>query len=111
MVNFFKRKVVRIFNGHTKSIRSLKIYKNDLFLISCSFDTLIKIWSIISGQNIKTFSGHKGCVRSIAILSDYKTIISGGEDCTIKIWSTGNEVELYMFKSNEYGTFSVAISE
>jgi WD40 repeat protein len=53
-------------------------------MISCSFDTTIKIWSLITGECLNTLLGHSGRVISIVVSSG--KIISASWDGTIRVW-------------------------
>ncbi|KAJ5936163.1 hypothetical protein N7454_005461 [Penicillium verhagenii] len=55
-------------------------------LASGSFDTTVRIWDPITGQNTSTLEGHSGWVISIAWSPDGSRLASGSIDTTVRIW-------------------------
>ena len=76
--------VKRNLTGHTDWVRSLAISQEGL-LISCSYDRLIKVWNIQTGECLKTLTGHTNIVSSLAI-SKEGLLISGSADKSINVW-------------------------
>ena len=56
------------------------------YVVSGSFNKLIRVWDFSSGKLINTIEGHTGWVNSVIISPDDKYILSGSLDKTIKIW-------------------------
>ncbi len=53
-------------------ILSLVITPDGKYIVSCSKDGNIRLWSIQSGENIHTFRGHSHAVFSVAVTPDGK---------------------------------------
>lgn len=68
--------------GHQASVRCLEV-KGDI-VVSGSYDTTAKIWSIESGQCLRTLSGHFSQIY--AIVFDGKRIATGSLDTSVRIW-------------------------
>ena len=60
------------------------LFEGDM-IVSGSFDSTVKIWSVRSGECLKTLEGHSDGISSVAINGDI--IVSGSGDNTVKIWS------------------------
>jgi WD40 repeat protein len=78
-----KEKSTCIWGGN---ILSLAISPDNLFIISGSTDSLIRIWSMPSFKHIGTLSGHAHWVTCIYLSLDNTCLISGSYDMTVKSW-------------------------
>lgn len=54
-------------------------------MVSGSYDHLVKVWALASGECLRTMAGHQAPVLTIAF--DQDKIISGAADNTIKVRS------------------------
>lgn len=54
-------------------------------VVSGSYDHLVKVWALASGECLRTMAGHQAPVLTIAF--DQDKIISGAADNTIKVRS------------------------
>ena len=61
-------------------------YSHLNFVISCSRDKMIKIWSVNNGQCITTLFGHDNWVRGLAFHHSGKYLYSCSDDKSIRIW-------------------------
>ncbi|MBR8827456.1 MAG: tetratricopeptide repeat protein [Gomphosphaeria aponina SAG 52.96 = DSM 107014] len=86
--------LVNVLLGHYNVVRSLAISADGKILASSSYDYTIKIWDILTGNELHTLRGHIKDVETIAVSPDSKTIVSGSDDHNIKIWDilTGKEL-------------------
>ncbi|XP_065838229.1 F-box/WD repeat-containing protein 7-like [Oscarella lobularis] len=79
----------KILKGHDDHvITCLKFHGNKI--VSGSDDTTLKIWSALTGKQLRTLTGHTGGVWCAQF--DGNTIVSGSTDRTLKVWNgeTGN---------------------
>ena len=72
-------------NANSNNKSSAK-YSHLNFVISCSRDKMIKIWSLSNGQCITTLIGHDNWVRGLAIHHSGKFLYSCSDDKSIRIW-------------------------
>jgi len=79
--------------------RLIVITTNNKHLISSSSDTVISLWDIKSGKEIKKFLGHNDAINSIVITPNGKYIISGSDDDSIKLWDIESGKEIKRFKN------------
>ena len=68
--------------GHKDAIRALAA--SGRTLVSGSYDTTAKIWSISSGKCLRTLTGHFSQIYAIAF--DGKKIATGSLDTSVRIW-------------------------
>ena len=84
--------------GHADVVLSVAYSPDGKTLASGAEDGTIKLWDVVTGQNIAILEGHVSSiindVSSIAYSPDGKTLASGAWDNTIKLWNvaTGRNV-------------------
>lgn len=87
-----------------KEIKMIKVYTkcitivfspNGRYLASGGEDKIIRIWDLLTGNEVSTLVGHTDAVTSLVYSSDGKYLSSGGKDGTIRIWNllTGNKIK------------------
>merc|ERR1740121_1658781 len=82
--------------GHEVSVKSVAAFPDCQHVITGSGDKTAKIWSVMTGQEVKTLAGHEDEVLSVAVFADGEHVITGSLDRTAKIWavSTGQAVKV-----------------
>jgi WD40 repeat protein len=90
-------KFIRGFCGHTSSVNSLAVTKDDQYAVSASDDETLRIWKVDTGDCVKVLKEHTSIVMSAVFSPDGRYILSGGSDSTIRLWEfkTGNCVGVY----------------
>ncbi|XP_052785771.1 F-box and WD repeat domain containing protein 10B-like isoform X2 [Mya arenaria] len=73
-----------VITGHAGSIRCVCIIEKQGVVLSGSYDTSIRMWSVNTGHCLKIFRGHRDTVLIIRVLGDI--LISGSKDKSCKIW-------------------------
>ncbi|KAI9783687.1 MAG: hypothetical protein M1839_003535 [Geoglossum umbratile] len=76
---------IQTLEGHGSSVLSVAFSDDSKLLASGSDDSMIKIWDVTTGQEIRTLEGHCNLVMSVAFSNDSKLLASGSFDKTIKI--------------------------
>ncbi len=71
-------------------------------------DSMIKLWNVVSGQELKTLSDHSGNIGSVSFSPDGETLASVSIDKTIKLWNvaSGLEIKTLMGHSNRVNSIS-----
>ncbi|KAH3670987.1 hypothetical protein OGAPHI_000698 [Ogataea philodendri] len=83
------RQVVRRLHGHQGSIFNITTSADGKWLVSCSDDRSIKVWSLETGEVAATGWGHISRIwwlEIFALEQDKFQIFSGSEDCTCRKW-------------------------
>ena len=55
-------------------------------LITITYDSILKVWDIASGQETLTLKGHQRMVTDLAFSRDGHRLISVSGDMTVRIW-------------------------
>jgi WD40 repeat protein len=63
-------------------------------LATASWDRLIHLWNVATGEKVATFNGHKAGVLEVAFSSDSRTLASSSDDWTVKLWHVESLREL-----------------
>ena len=90
-----ERKVIEIDTNNSRGVGIDTIsYSHDGALIAgAGRDGLIKLWDVVTGQNIHTFS-HESGVQSIAFSPTENILASGSSDATVKLWDAATGAEI-----------------
>jgi WD40 repeat protein/energy-coupling factor transporter ATP-binding protein EcfA2 len=77
-----------IIKSHKSKVSDLKfsINKEELLLISSSYDNTINVVNIKDTKDITVLKGHKNWVHQLALSSDKRHVISVSEDKSIRKW-------------------------
>lgn len=83
----YGRACLTILKGHTNGVTCLQI--DEGILISGSYDTTARVWSLETGEELRVLRGHQRGIRSLQF--DDQKLITGSLDGMIKVWnwSTG----------------------
>ena len=80
--------------GHSRLVTSIAFCPDGKTLASGSQDSTIKLWDVVSGQQLRTLSGRASSVQTVAFSPDGKTLASGSQDGAIKLWDIASGQEL-----------------
>ena len=57
-------------------------------------DTVIRLWDVATGKQIRTLTGHKRRVSSLAFFPDGKKLASSSVDKTVRLWDVASGKEI-----------------
>jgi RNA polymerase sigma factor (sigma-70 family) len=79
---------------HMHTISSLTYSANGQYLLSGSWDNTVRLWSAITGQELRRFKPESEGFSSVAISPDGSTIAAGNMRRTLYLWeaATGREI-------------------
>nr|CAH8823275.1 unnamed protein product [Trichobilharzia regenti] len=85
------------FEGHTKPITTMEVFKDGEILLTSAADNTIRSWFTESGVPQFVFVGHKGIIVSMHINSANKMLFTGSIDHTARSWSieTGKPIRTF----------------
>lgn len=81
---------IRALHGHTHSVRAISAHGDTL--VSGSYDSVVRVWRISTGDCLHVLHGHSQKVYSVVLDHERNRCISGSMDSLVKIWdlNTGN---------------------
>lgn len=77
---------------HTSSVRSVDFSMDSRYLLTCSDDKTIKLFTVQNRKFVRSFHGHANWVRTAVFSPDGTAIASGSDDKTIRIWDTATGI-------------------
>ncbi|RCK67681.1 Regulator of Ty1 transposition protein 10 [Candida viswanathii] len=99
--NLDSREIRHTLTAHEGSIFGVKIDPTGTYIVSCSDDRSIKLYSFEDGAVLSTGWGHGSRIWNLSffepeghLLPDSIKVVSCGEDCTLRVWEyiPGNEL-------------------
>ncbi|KAL6230309.1 WD40-repeat-containing domain protein [Aspergillus navahoensis] len=86
---------MRELTSHLDPVSSVVFSSDKSTLASGSYNGLIKLWDVWTGQELQTLIGHSGSIQSISFSSDGLTLASGSYDGSILVWDlqTGDKLQ------------------
>ncbi len=87
---------------HTNVVSSLAFSPDGKMLATGSWDYTVKLWDVVTGQELHTFEGRGNKVlapaysrvQAVAFSPDGKTLATGGEDYTVKLWRAATDKDV-----------------
>lgn len=77
-----------ILEGHTDSVRTLAA--QGPVAVTGSYDTSLRVWSLITGKCMFQLRGHTNKVYNVCIDVNARLVMSSSMDHTIRVWSLNN---------------------
>ena len=74
---------IYVLDGHTSTIRCLKVLHNRPIAVSGSRDSTLRVWDIQRGKLLRTLNGHEESVRCLDVCGNQA--VSGSYDATCRV--------------------------
>jgi WD40 repeat protein len=86
---------LRVLGGAMNQVSCVAFTPSGQRLYSSSWDGLVRVWDVQSGEQVAELSGHKGTVKALATSPDGRLVITAGkDDGTIRLWNAWTYREL-----------------
>jgi WD40 repeat protein len=76
---------------------------------TASYDKLIKLWDVDTGEEIRTLKDHIDAVYALAFTPDGKRLVSASADRGVKVWDVATGERLYTLSEATDGLNALAI--
>ncbi len=73
--------------------------RDSKFLVTASFDGVVRLWDLAGSKQMQAFSGHRSRVDGVAYKNSTKEILSVG-DSTLRIWKIADSVASKIIRFN-----------
>ncbi|ETO10930.1 NB-ARC domain-containing protein [Reticulomyxa filosa] len=94
---------LHILKGHLEKIDGMQITSDGTKVISCSWDRTIRIWDVLSGQQIQMLEGaHTQNIVGIQLSPDESKLLSYSWDTIIRIWDLLNEKPIQILQGHTW---------
>jgi transcription initiation factor TFIID subunit 5 len=84
---------VRIFTGHTGTVKTVAMSPNGRMMATAGEDRSIMLWDLGTGKRIKKMTGHTGFIYTLSFSQDNTLLVSGSADCTVRVWDVNTDAE------------------
>jgi WD40 repeat protein len=74
------------------------------------WDSVVRLWDVESGQQVRTFEGHRDAVRSVAFGPHGGQVLSASDDGTMRLWDVASGLEVHRIKGYRSRMLSIAVS-
>jgi|GEM_PF-3882900 len=105
-----KRKAIRDFVGHNKSVRDVVFSPDETCIISTSDDMTIRLWDVKTGAQSGSIGGTSVKASRIALSPDGQTLASCGDQGKIVLWEVTSARERLQLAGHLGGVNCVAFS-
>ncbi len=102
--------LVRTFAGHHDWVTAVAVTPDGRSALSGSYDCILKLWDLSTGQPCLTLTGHTGHVHAVAILPDGGGAVSGSADGTLRLWDLTTGQPRLVFGEHGGPVYAVAIT-
>ncbi|OMJ96041.1 hypothetical protein SteCoe_423 [Stentor coeruleus] len=92
----------QILNGHTKDIVGLKLSSDDKFLVSASYDGIIKFWDVASRKEQEFIDISPLIIETLAVSPCGKIVYIGCNDKNILVWEKYNKKVSYLISHTDF---------
>jgi hypothetical protein len=111
-----KKRIARIYDGHTQDIYSLQYSRDGRFIVSGSGDGTARVWDMTVEPGMPSALTRvlsidepdvDGGVTSVAISPDGRLVAAGSLDTAVRIWDVGTGALLHKLLGHKNSVYSV----
>lgn len=97
---------IYVLQGHTSTIRCLKVLHHRPIAVSGSRDSTVRVWDVQRGKLLRVLAGHEHSVRSLDVCGN--RVVSGSYDTTCRLWDVDTGECLHVLRGHFHQVYTVA---
>lgn len=101
----------RTLSGHTDWIVDVAVSPDGARIATASHDTSVKIWDVLTGQELFTLTDHGQAVNTVAFSPDGSRIATAGDDGFIIIWNGETGARIGTMNGENGRVFGLAFNQ
>ena len=101
-----QNKSVMVFR-HDAGVTDAEFSKDGDHIVTSSFDTTARIWSVENGAQIAVLKGHQGAIERAMFSPDGTEVVTAARDGTARIWNASSGKQVFVLPLP--GSFPTAI--
>ncbi len=105
----WKLRELRTLTGHASGVTAAVVTPGQ-GILSASYDKTLKVWDLVSGDELRTLTGHSARVWGVALTGDGQRSVSASGDKTLKVWELATGRELRTLTGHSDGVWGVALT-
>jgi len=88
-----------VLRGPGSWVLSVAFSPDERRVLSGSWDSTVRLWDAVSGEELAALRGHEDHVTSVAFSPDGRLVLSGSWDCTVRLWDAASGRELAVLRA------------
>jgi len=88
-------------DGHTEWVSCVTFAEDMPMVVSCGWDSLVKVWALSNCRLHCNLEGHTGYLNTVTVSPDGTLCASGGKDGTAILWALDEGKRLYNLEAGD----------
>ena len=99
-----------ILRGHEQRVNDAAVSPDGRRVLTCSWDSTVRLWDFNTGKQISCFREHKDFVQVVAFHPNGRIAASAGADRVIRLWDVDRGTVLHRLQGHSFTVFDLAFS-
>jgi WD40 repeat protein len=96
--------------GHESEVRAVTLTPNGHQAVSASDDGTLRVWDLVSGEEVAILHGHSGPVRAVTVTPDGRQAVSASDDRMLRIWNLDTGAMMASLRGHDDWVLAVAVT-
>jgi WD40 repeat protein len=90
----YSAQLLWVLSGHADIVTSVGLNAAGTTLVSGSWDSTVRVWSVQSGEMVHNLEGHSSRVNAVSLTADGYKAVSGSDDKSLLVWDASSGVHV-----------------